>query len=80
MQLETVLAAALEAAADRASQRARDVIMVARLATASQMRQAAEPTVAPAEHLIRVPSEMSSEPEASRQAVRARLMRGEDGQ
>ena len=41
-QLDAVLAAALEAAAARAGQRAHEVIMAARLATAMHMRRAAE--------------------------------------
>jgi hypothetical protein len=40
--LDAVLVAALEAAAARAGQRAHEVIMAARLATAMHMRRAAE--------------------------------------
>lgn len=45
-ELDAVLAAALEAAADRVGRRVQEVILQARLATAIHMCRAAEPTAA----------------------------------
>ena len=73
-QVEAVLSAALEAAANRASQRATDVILSARLALAVHMRQAAEHALAH-EGRTGAPIDPNREPGSAVPAARARLLR-----
>ena len=74
-QLDAALTAALEAAAGRASRRARQVIMAARLATAVHMRRAAEAGPAPGRRAGKL-WVTSTEAAPAECAAAARLVRG----
>jgi len=73
-QLDAALTAALEAAAGRASRRARQIIMAARLATAVHMRRAAEAGPAP-ESRANEPAVTSTKAALADDAAAARLVR-----